>query len=261
MFNSCEFIFNGMSSSEYGLMLYEIDGEGQENVSFGNIASIVEGRTTGRIQPLHYGVNYHEEPLTFDIVFGSLEPLDRIAMQDIALWLTGYQDYQWLSICQDDMEMYQFRCLITELQPISVGWVPYAFKATVTCDCPYAYGYPFEQTYAISGSTSIVFHNDSTTREAIKPTVKFTATMGDTTLSITNADDGNREFSLSGIPASTEITVDNNNGIIQDENGTLNLYGGFNYRFFRLVQGDNNLTVTGDGTLTISGRMLYNVGA
>ena len=34
---------------------------------------------------------------------------------------------------------------------------------------------------------------------------------------------------------------------------------GFNLNFFRLVHGDNNIKVTGDGVLTISGRFLYNV--
>ena len=40
MFNSYEFSFAGESSLMYGLMIYDIDGNGQENVSFGNTADI-----------------------------------------------------------------------------------------------------------------------------------------------------------------------------------------------------------------------------
>ena len=77
---------------------------------------------------------------------------------------------------------------------------------------------------------------------------------------IVNQSDNNREFILSGIPASVEsITVENNSGIIKEESGEYNLYDGFNMNFFRLVQGDNQLVVTGDGTLSIAGRLLYNV--
>jgi len=55
------------------------------------------------------------------------------------------------------------------------------------------------------------------------------------------------------------IQVDNTSGIIQEHNFGYNLYDGFNLNFFRLVHGDNELEVVGDGTLTISGRLLYNV--
>ena len=144
MFNSYEFTFAGESSLMYGLMIYEIGGQGQDDVSFGNTASIIESRTINRVRPIHQGVNYHEDPLEFEVVFGSQEPLDRYELEAISLWLTGYQDYQWLSIDQPDMNRVQYRCFITDLQPISHGWLPVAFKATVRCDCPYAYGYPFE---------------------------------------------------------------------------------------------------------------------
>lgn len=45
MFNCYEFTFDGESSAMYGLMVYDIGGRGQSDVSFGNKASIVETRT------------------------------------------------------------------------------------------------------------------------------------------------------------------------------------------------------------------------
>lgn len=75
-----------------------------------------------------------------------------------------------------------------------------------------------------------------------------------------NANDANREFKISGLPSSgITLSVDNSNGIILDQSTGANVYDGFNFNFFRLVQGDNQLIVTGNGTLTISGRFLYNV--
>lgn len=259
LFGGYEFTFAGGSSYQYGLMLYDFGGTGQSPVPFGNKGSIIETRTLGRIQPLHFGVNYHGSPLQFKLVFGTLEKsLDRYDMENIAHWLTGYQDYQWLSIDQPDLERVQFRCLITQLTPLYHGWLPYAFEAEVVCDCPYAYGFPFEYQYDISGTTDILFRNDSSVREYIKPTLIYIPTSGDT-LSIVNHDDNDREFKLTGIPSSTNVIVDNRNGIIQEAIGKTNLYNGFNLNFFRLVHGDNNLTITGNGTLTITGRLLYNV--
>lgn len=258
LFNSYEFSFAGESSLMYGLMIYDIGSHTQNDVPFGNIAKIVETRTNNRIRPIHYGVNYHSSPLQFKLVFGSLEPLDRYEMENIAFWLTGHQDYQWLSIDQPDLEQVQFRCLITQLQPITDGCIPYAFEATVVCDCPYAYGFPFEYRYDINGTENILFRNDSSVREYIKPTLTYVPISGGT-FSIVNHNDNDREFRLTGIPSSITAVIDNDNGIIQDVTSNINLYDGFNLNFFRFVHGDNNLTVAGKGALTISGRLLYNI--
>lgn len=244
----------------YGLMLYDFDGNGQNDVGFGNKGAIIETRTNNRIQPLHFGVNYHETPLQFKLVFGSEHPLDRYEMEEISLWLTGHQNYKWLTIHQPDLEHVEFRCLITELTPLSHGWLPYAFEATIVCDCPYAYSFPFEQQYQINGETEILFRNEGSVREFLKPMIHFRPTDGTDSICIVNHNDGNRTFLIKDLPgAGLDITIDNNNGIIEEHTHGYNLYKGFNLNFLRFVHGDNNLTVTGDGTLTISGRFLHNV--
>lgn len=259
IFNSYEFTFAGESSAMYGLMIYDIGGKGQSDVAFGNKASIVETRTNCRVQPIHFGVNYNKTPLQFKLIFGSEHELDRYEMETISYWLTGHQTYQWLSIDQGDLERVQFKCLITQLTPIFHGWLPVAFEATVICDCPYAYGFEFNKQYTISGQTDILFRNESSVREFIKPTITFIPSVGVTTLSIVNHNDSDREFRIDDIPSSSVVEVNNLSGILLEKRYGRNLYDGFNLNFFRLVHGDNNLTVTGNGTLTISGRFLYNV--
>lgn len=71
MFNTYEFSFAGESSLMYGLMVYDFGDTSQSNVGFGNSASIVETRLNNRIQPVHFGVNYHSNPLEFKLVFGA----------------------------------------------------------------------------------------------------------------------------------------------------------------------------------------------
>jgi hypothetical protein len=243
----------------YGLMMYDYDNNSQSNVAFGNKANIVETRTNNRVQPIHFGVNYHSGALEFKLIFGSDRALDRYELENVSFWLTGHQQYQWLSIDQPDMERIQFRCLITQLTPLAYGWLPVAFEATVTCDCPYAYGFPFEKNYIVNGATNILFRNESSTREFIKPMLTFVPSSNTKSLSIINHDDSDRLFEIHDLPSSICIIVDNKNGIIRETNRGYNLYKGFNLNFFRFVHGDNNLEVVGDGTLTISGRFLYNV--
>ncbi len=261
IFNSYEFSFGGESSLMYGLMIYDFDGKGQNDVSFGNKADIVETRTNNRIQPIHFGVNYHKTPLQFKLIFGSDKPLDRYDLENISFWLTGHQRYQWLSIDQPDMELFQFRCLITQLTPLSHGWLPVAFEATILCDCPYAYGHEFYNQYAINGTTNILFRNESSIREPIKPYLTFSPSSGTTELKIINHSDNDRTFILSSLPTSSgmSIKIDNLNGIITESVYGYNLYEGFNLNLFRLVQGDNSLTISGNGTLALHGRLQYNI--
>ena len=258
-FNAYEFTFAGESSLMYGLMLYDIDGKGQDDVPFGNKGSIIETRTNRRVQPLHFGVNYNKTPLQFKLVFGAQEPLDRYELENISYWLTGHQNYQWLTIDEYDLEDVQFRCIITQLTPMTFGWLPYAFEATVVCDCPYAYSFPFEETYTVNGQTSVLLRNNTAVREFVKPTLTFVPSGNVSKLSIVNADDGNREFLIDNLPSNIRIEVDNTNGIIRETKHGYNLYDGFNLNFFRIVHGDNNLVINGNGTLTISGRFYHNV--
>lgn len=261
MFRSYEFTFDGKSSKMFGLMLYDIGGRGQSDVAFGNAGAIQETRTLRRVKPIHFGVNYHGSPLQFKLVFGTDAPLDRYDLETVAMWLTGHQDYKWLTVDEPDLTEVRFRCIITGLQPISVGWSNYAFEATVTCDCPYAYGPTLTAEYAISGETEVLFRNDSTAREYLYPYLTFTPGGGTTSLSITNEEDGGREFLLGGLPSPASITVDNENGILTETLYGTNLYPGFNLHFLRLLPGDNHLTVNGNGTLTLQWCCLYNVGA
>ncbi len=247
----------------YGLMVYDIDGRKQDNVSFGNKAEITEMRLPRRVQPIHYGVNYHKDPLQFKLVFGAQDYLDRYDLESISMWLTGHQDYKWLSICQNDLRL-EYRCLIRDLTPISISWLPVAFEASVICDCPYAYGHDFHEEYTITNSKNVMFRNGGTAREYIRPTLVFTpsGSGGSVTLQIVNHSDGDRVFKLENIPTSSVVRIDCENGIITDTSvNHVNLYGGFNMNMFRLVPGDNDLTISGSGTLTMTGRALHNVSA
>lgn len=154
MFKSYEFTYAGMPASMFGMYIADMSSNKHSANSFGNKANLVETRLANRVAPIHYGVRYNDSPLSFTLIFGADHKLDRYEMQAVSKWLTGYQEYQWLSIDQPDMEHIQFRCLVQELTPIHLSWVPMAFEAKIICDCPYGYSYPFAKTYQISGGNS-----------------------------------------------------------------------------------------------------------
>lgn len=78
-------------------------------------------------------------------------------------------------------------------------------------------------------------------------------------LGSTNHADRDRTFQLDGLPDGVTVSVDNQNGIIEADS-ELNPYEGFNFLLFRLMRGDNRLTVRGDGVLTMTCAYPVNVG-
>ena len=57
------------------------------------------------------------------------------------------------------------------------------------------------------------------------------------------------------------IDVDNENCIMSERTGSVNIYNYFNFNFVGLASGDNEMIITGDADVRIQGRFLYNVGA
>lgn len=261
MYRSYEFTFADTPASLYGMFVADIGSKKHSDNDFGNKANIVEMRIANRIGPLHFGVRYHDKPLTFSLIFGSKERMDRYQIQEVANWLTGYQNYQWLTIDQPDIEHIQFKCIIESLTPISVGWFPVAFEANVRCDCPYGYSYPFKETISVSGIENYRFYCDSTIREVTRPELRIEVASGCTNFSIENKTLG-LAMRFSGLPAGgIVILADTENEILQDERKEYDPYDFFNFEFLELASGDNELVIVGNGTVTISGRYLYNVGA
>ena len=259
------FAFNGCPCESFDLMIYDVGSETQSGNTFASVVTIMEESLPTRWKPVFYGVK-HEKKLEFEIVFGVNQDrldeenyLDRMEMEAIAVWLTGHDRYLPLEIEQDDMFHVRYKCMVTGLVAVEYGNIPWAMKATITCDGPYAYMSPFEFVYNISGTQTIRFLNESSHNGYYKPVIEYAPANGGD-LEIVNETDGDRVFRLTGIPAAaTTVVIDNENCVITNS-ADLNLYPCFNYRFFRLKRGYNTLTVTGNGVLKIKCEFPVNVG-
>ena len=143
---------------------------------------------------------------------------------------------------------------------IEIANLPVAFSCTVRCDSPFAYHYPTTYSYNCQGNTQILFRNLGSYRGGYQPKLKITLN-GSNSVQIINHSDNDKTFSLSGMPQSyyLEIYVDNENGVITN-NMDLNLYPYFNFEFFKLVCGDNDLEIVGNCTLEIQCEFPVSVG-
>lgn len=254
-FYGCEFIFDGIPCSEYGLMVYSFGSNSQSDTKFQS-GDIVEDRINGRYDALTYGVRQNGS-LEFNLVFGAnVESIDRnmhlerYEIEAISSWLTGHQQRKWLSIMQDDMHEYRYKCFITDLRLITHGLEPWAFSCTVSCDSPFGYTYPEILEYPVNGTLDEIVFNRSSYNGYYKPVVELDISSGGN-FSICNHDDADRTFTFTSLPTgSYTIVVDNQNQVLTASN-SLNLYPYFNSKFLRLVRGGNHLTFTGTATVRL----------
>lgn len=250
------FSFDGIPCETYDLMIYDIEGNTQSDSAFAGTVTLVEEPMPYLWKPILLGTKL-EKKLTFDLVFGATpdridnqQYLDRYDLNSIATWLTGHSDYKWLMIQQDDLSYVRYRCMVTDLTPISYGMIPVALKATITCDGAFAYAPEEHYSRAAGSSDALQINNYSSLHGYYKPTIVFTPTSA-TNLRITNLDDDGRTFTIDNIPASSgAVTIDCETCVISAESGD-NLYVDCNYLFPRLVEGMNRLVITGNGSIDI----------
>lgn len=259
------FSFDGTTCSAHNLMLYDVGSDAQGATQFASPVTVIEEYIPSRWKPLFIGTKQASK-LEFTIVFGANQDridagahLSRSEMDSVAQWLCGHGEYKYLEISQADMSGFRYKCIITGLQMIEYGMLPWAFRATVTCDGPYAYRYPHTYSYSIDGSTAVTLYNSSSLHGYYKPKLSWVTSSGGD-VEIVNQSDNGRTFAFSGVPTSvTTIDVDNENCLITNS-ADLNLYKYFNYNFLRLVPGANVLEVTGTGTLQITCEFPVDVG-
>lgn len=266
-FYGCEFSFDGKSSREMGLMVYNFGSTTQGDASFTSAGSIVEDKIAGRYDTFFYGVEQNES-LTYTLVFG-LDTyyldrgihLDRFDVESMASWLTGHNSRKWLEISQPDMETFRYKCVISELQLITYGELPWAFSCKVTCDSPFAYTHPEVFLYDVQGALTDSFFNRSTYNGYFKPRMIIT-TSGGGSIFIKNKMDGDRVFAFENLPSGDlRIIIDNQNQVIYEENHGLNMYSYFNFNFMRLIRGENILEFEGDCVIEFICEFPVNIGA
>ncbi len=286
MYSKTAFVFDGVPSTQYGLMIYYLDDASTRDLSLGTDVDIVEDRLSKQFRSISYGVNVNQS-LSFPLTFGSTEYLDESQIDEILTWLTGHQRYKWLELvdidhtCDETGHLVidtivhaenpvRYRCHINNVNIEYVGNLPFAFSATVELDSQFGYEEPRTFTQEVdSGGVDFTLNNPSSYNGYIFPTMRLTFAEEDTKVfRLINTSDNSRVFELdltSNAEASLNgVTVEINNltGVMTNDRANLNLYKYFNNKFFRLLRGDNELRAevdAGSCTLDITCEFLRKV--
>jgi phage-related protein len=227
---------------------------------FASPTTAIEDRLPTRYDSLFYGETQNS-PLELDITVG-IDPdsyeqskfLTRDEIRAISVWLVRGSSggYKWLEIEQDDLITYKYKCKLSSYETIEVGGLIVGLSLKFVCDSPFGYmaREPVSIITTTTSSTIVLSENDN--MGYYYPDLEITLSGGVTSISIVNVTDNNRTTTLSGFTntAGITITINNRNQIITSSTGS-NFYPYFNYNFFRLLRGENSITINGASTVKI----------
>ena len=271
-FYGYDFIFNGQSSTNYGIKISYFDASGQTNSSAGNEIDILQTYIPRRSTPYVYG-RIMNKPLEFEVGFTSQYPIDAYQRSIIESWLLGQNSYLPLQILQDDLELVTYNVFFHKADNVYVGNLQGGMVLYATCDAPFGWGVPKTFTRTFSGNNIIdydfVIYNDSNYNGYIYPNISFTLNTVGNDFTITNYSDicsgssGSslcRVFSFTDLLPDETITINNDLRTVASSTGLYRL-DNFNSGWLRLVKGANRMNVhSGIGTFTITWRPPRTVG-
>lgn len=252
-FYATDFIFDGIPSEEFGLIISSPDGEsyttGSHNVE------LITDEIYRRHTPYFYGVKQSEMlsiPGSIRSVKGEITQVDASYIQT---WLFGQMTFKDLIIVQPDMEEYYFKCFLLEPEIVRVGNIIIGFDFRIQLDSPFAYGEEVTVEYTTPATSTVSFFNESDNNYYTYPTVIIEMASSGTGLyaKVTNQSDGNRIFQLGDatdkLNTSEYVIINNDlqtimsytNSGMGTETTDKRIQDLKSSYFFRLVQGLNTL--------------------
>jgi len=246
-FYGVEFMFDGKSSSMYNLMLANFDSSMIKSPAGAEI-EVFKKYTYRRSRPYLYGTS-PTPVLEFPITISSSQYIDASTRSLIEAWLFGHKGYKKFQPIQSDLSNIYYNVLLKNPKTVYVGNLQMGFECTAECDAPHAWQVEKTTTKTYSGSSIVSdtfgFYNSSADNDYLYPELVITTNVSGCNVSLTNNTDGGRVFSFSDIAANEVLTVDNDRQIISSSTGLTNRLGKFNKKWFRLLPGNNNITVAG----------------
>lgn len=269
-FKGTSFIFDGIPSTEYGINSCRIVAGVSQSSGIINSGFTVISDTIGNSdREILYGAT-NNTPLEFDLVAYSETELDRYDIASISGWLCGHKTYKILSVVQDDMDLFRYKCLMGSFENIEIGGRIFGFKVHVRCDSPYAYMPPVVQTI-VSTSTSLpsnfIYNNRSNVNDYYKPESIQIELGALSNFELSNNTTG-ESFTLTFNEEGSQINGMNltitilPNGVMyySETSPTFNIYKYSNKKFPRFTRGNNDISIIGNCTVTITSEFPMNIG-
>ena len=259
------FSYNGHTSTEMGVRLVSFNSESSDfsNLSYAlSKSSLNSHRNKVQSHSRAYG-----EVLTFSISVTKdndtyFTPTEK---RNVVSWLTSPRTYREMVITDCGSETYHdgivYNCICT-------GWSDvrpsprqhYGLTFSFECDAPYGFTTTKTQSFMTSSSTTLSLQVDNDDLEdKIQPSLEILPRATARIRIINNSIQGAQEFYVQA-NNNDRLYIDTERGIITDYANTFHYANGTNLLWPTLINGRNNIVITGNCTGTLTWREPRKVG-
>lgn len=255
--NGYRFIFDGVSSDSYGVILCNI---GSINTDTNDEeTNIITAKTAFKDT---WDLLYIEDsaPLKFPITLCRTDGqfIDADFQRELKKWLCKKQRHPFC-VDQDDLADIFYNVIISNPRPSNVARMTGGLDFDVQCDSNHAWSGLKEKEYSTeNGTLTFNFYNDTDFEDyELYPTLIITS-LSDGDISIKN-NTTNQIVNINNCINGEVITLDNFNNI-QESSVDRILVEDWNVEYFYLHNGLNNITLTGNFTMKMEYRLPIRVG-
>ena len=130
-FSAFSFIFDNISSEDYGLYIGGVDSQEIKSSMASTNTEIVYDSVNNRSENFVYGVKQSERCLEFNIELFSYDKLSRSDISYIDSWLFSNRQPKKLVFCQEDMANYTFYAIFSKNEIKAIFNEPYLLSCKI----------------------------------------------------------------------------------------------------------------------------------
>ena len=255
---------NKNSNTDFSMNILSFDPDNGSQDTFLGMDSVFTENYDGT-KRYDYSAKYNSvASIVISLVKNNYEDLSTIELRALYKWLSGAKNSSWLDLYNGDNIDYSFLGKFTKIEAYKLDARTIGVTVTFESVSPWAYSPIQTETIQVDGTISKTINNLSDDLYTyVYPKIVYTNT--------SNAVSGTSDFfsilnaatqdttKLTGIVSNEVVTMDSNQIIYSNVNAKL--YGdNFNMKWFKLVSGNNVLTINGVGTMVITYRYPIKIG-
>lgn len=254
-----KFGFNGATNNDYGLITAIFSPDTGEIDGFLGMQASFSDSYDGT-KRYDYGAKFSSVAnLKVSLIKSNGADFSLDQFRNIARWLSGKRKVQWLDLYNSSDEIeYSFLGRFIDVVPYMLDGRCIGIIGTFEATTPWAVSSLQIQTYEVINQEVFTIDNQTDDSETyIYPNIEFTNASSGGKLSITNSAT-NETTSVQNLAQNERISISSNQFIISDK--PAKTFGDdFNFVFLKLAPGENEITIFGNGTITIQYRYFLKV--
>lgn len=252
----CNMVYGGQSTEEFNSIVCDWQNI---NTDSNDEASELIVSTTPFINTWHLHDVQKTEQLTFPITICDKdgEYIDAEKERCLKKWLMKNR-MDWLSFDQDDLYDTFYKCVFINPVKNSVGKMTGSITFTAVCDSGTAWTGLRTRSYSCVDNSSFTFVLSSDYQEyELYPIIKITPTENGNISIINNTT--NKTLTINNCVTTETITIECDRNRIYSSNNRV-ILDDWNKVYFSLVEGKNNVALTGNFVMRIEYRLPIRVG-